>query len=176
MGGRAAACRLTLAIAALVASGCGSDRETASPEPTPYPVAFEIDRSVASRLPEGDAYETIERTGSVVGATNWEMYFALALDAWLSERGIDVGAPEFDDVASRLADEQSFNVIFITGEHERALARLRPRERRLTRYYELFSEESFAPAGKAMLEWLEIFRDAAQSADPDSVVVIRLID
>jgi hypothetical protein len=174
--------RALLLVVFLVA-GCGGGPEIAvrevenpSAEPTPYPVAFEIQRKDARRLLEQDAYAFIERTGEVVGATDWESYFALVLEAWLSERGIDIDASEYRTTVSRLAKEQEFHAIFITGEHSRALQRLRPTERQLRRYWERFSEESLGTAGVGMLEWLEIFRRAAQRAGPDSVVVIRLVD
>jgi hypothetical protein len=112
----------------------------------------------------------------VVGATNLESYFALVLDAWLSERGIELDAPEYRPVMTRVADEQGLSLMIVTGGYARRLARLRPGERALRRYYERFTEEPLGSAGEAMLEWLAILRRAAMTADSGSVVVIRLVD
>ena len=132
--------------------------------------------TIAALLADGDASELIEREGRVVGATSLESYFALVLEAWLSERGIELEAPEYRTVMTRVADEQGLSLMIMTGGHARALARLRPGERALRRCYERFTAEPLGSAGEAMLEWLTIVRRAAMTVGSGSVVVIRLVD
>jgi hypothetical protein len=172
--------RRLLMLMALMAAGCGSESAPPPPDPTPeqaptYPAAYLIDADAAQRLADaGDPYVALERDGRVLAETQWEAYSAVGLMAWLEERGISVDSSRYDGLVARLGED--LPGLAIGPEHAAELRRLRPSERALSRYYYAFTEDGFGDAGRAMLDWLRIFRLAADSADARHVVLIPLVD
>ena len=171
--------RRLLLVAALVVAGCGSESRP-QPRPTPeraptYPAAYLIEADAAQRLAAAeDPFAALERDGRVIAETQWEPYSAAVLIAWLDERGISVSSSRYDDLVARF--DEDLPVLAIGPEHAAELRRARPSERALTRYYYAFSEEGFGDAGRSMLDWLRIFRLAAERTNTRQVVLIPLID
>ncbi len=174
--------RLVLLVA-LMAVGCGSESAEA-PSPTPartepptFPAAYLIDADATRRLADADEpFRALARDGRVIAETQWESYSAAVLDAWLEERGISVDSRRYRGLAAQLGEKHELPVLAIGPEQAAALRRLRPSERAFTRYYDAFTEDGFPEAGRAMLDWLRIFRLAAERADARHVVLIPLID
>ena len=171
--------RRLLLLATLVVVGCGSDSDP-PPSPTParaptYPAAYLVDADAARRLTDAeDPILALERDGRVIAETQWESYSAAVLIAWLEERGISVGSSRYDGLVARF--DEDLPIIAIGPEHAANLRRLHPSERALSRYYSAFTEEGFGDAGQSMLDWLRIFRLAAERTDARQVVLIPLID
>ena len=180
-------------LVAFAAAGCAGGEEAASeaqrrstPSPTTTtgpskaPVAYQLRRGDALKLAGTDAWRMIERKGRTVARSEWDGYLAIVLSEWLDERGIRLDVPrDLRPVMQSLADEQELTLLVVSSEHQRyadALARLHPTERELRSFHERFTDDDSTDAGRAMLDWLRVFRLAIGNTDARHVVVIRLLD
>jgi|SRR5215211_9268244 len=175
---------LCLALLTLVAlAGCGGDarpaaERAAEPRPTPaaYPVAYAVDRGELDELAERSLPEALEGR-KVVATSTWEPYTLVVLSEWLHEKGIELDPPPaLAARANAIGEAWDAPVFVIAAEHARRygkrLARLRPPEAELQRFFESFTEEPRGTAGQEMAEWLDVVRRSVSEARGDRVVVI----
>ena len=175
---------LLLALALL--AGCSSEDEPTrrteppAPTPAPAPAAFALDKNALRRLPAD--YGVLEREGRAVGSTEWDPYLAAVLAEYLGGRGIrlDELPKRLEELAIQVSERQEVAVMLLTDAHRRRyarrLARLRPGEDELARFYERFSEETDPDAGRGMLDWLRVLRVALPEARGETTVVVPLPD
>jgi hypothetical protein len=115
-----------------------------------------------------------------VARSEWDGYAAVVLSEWLDDRGVPLDVPrDLHAVMDRVAREQEVSVLLVGSEHRRyagRLARLRPTEGELRSFYERYTEQQSTDAGRAMLDWLRVFRRAFDGADAEHVVIIPVLD
>jgi hypothetical protein len=175
-------------MALLVAAGCGQGDEPASTErpratttgASGGPVAYRLPSDAVRGLVTADAWQVIEREGQVVARSEWKPYTAVVLSEWLEDHGVRLDVPkELRAVVERVASEQELPLLVVGPEHRGyagELARLHPTARELQSFHERFTEEPSAEAGRAMLDWLRVFRAAVEGADDGHLVVIPVLD
>jgi hypothetical protein len=104
----------------------------------------------------------------------------VVLSEWLEDHGVRLDVPEeLRPMAERVGSEQELPLLVVGAEHRRyagELARLEPSPAELQSFYERFTEQRSAEAGRAMRDWLRVFRAAVDRADDEHVVVIPVLD
>jgi hypothetical protein len=180
-----------MSLVALAApAGCGQAERKAQQRTTPtattttedsaYPVAYELRRAAGRKLAAANAWRVLEREGRVVATSEWDVYTAVVLSAWLDHHGVRLDVPsDLRSVLRRVAHEQELPLLLVSSEHRRyagALARMRPTARRLRSFYERFTGERSADAGRAMRDWLRVFRLAVDAVDAEHIVLIPVAD
>jgi hypothetical protein len=176
-----------------LAAGCGDgdapaseDEWHATPIPTTateaseVPVAYRLRRDVARKLAAADAWRVIERKGRVIATSPWDGYTAVVLSEWLDDRGVRLDLPrDLRSVVRGVASEQELALLVVSSEHRRyadTLAQLHPTAPELRSFYERFTRDTSREAGRAMLDWLRVFRRAMGTADAKHLVLIRVLD
>jgi hypothetical protein len=178
--------RLAALLALAAVAGCGSQSDEtpatkreptpAASRPTAYPAAYRLGTAAARSLAGRNAMRVIAREGRVVARSQWDAYSAIVLSEWLGEHGVRLETPRgLRPVLRELASEQELPLLVVAREHRRyarTMARLDPTGRELRSFYEQYTHEESADAGRAMLDWLRILRTAIGRADARHVVLI----
>jgi hypothetical protein len=180
---------ISLVVAISASAGCGQgdrpppereQRATATTDASDTPVAYELPTGAARRLAAADATRVLEREGRVVATSEWDVYTAVVLSEWLDHHGVRLDVPsDLRSVVRRVANEQELPLLVVSSEHRRyseALARMRPTAHQLRSFYERFTGERSAEAGRAMRDWLRVFRRAVEAVDAEHLVVIPVPD